>query len=57
MKTLDQIYRYTSDCQFSDGDWQKILDYCRKLYGGGKIHKAMNLKVLFALQNHFGRLL
>lgn len=61
MKTIDQIYRYTSDCQFSDEDWQQILDYCRKLYGGGKIHKAINPKAqstyanfLSWLENGFG---
>lgn len=41
MKTLDQIYRYISDCRFPDEDWQKILTYCRRRYRGGKIHKAL----------------
>lgn len=41
MKTLNQIYRYTSDCRFSDEDWQKVLLYCRKRFKGGKIHKAL----------------
>ncbi len=37
MKTLNQIYRYTSDCQFPDEDWQKVLAYCRKRFKGGNI--------------------
>lgn len=41
MKTLNQIYRYTSDCRFPDEDWQKVLAYCRKRFKGGKIHKAL----------------
>lgn len=41
MKTLDQIYRYTSDCRFPDDDWQMILAYCRERFKGGKIHKAL----------------
>ena len=41
MKTLNQIYRYTSDCRFPDEDWQKVLAYCRKQFKGGKIHKAL----------------
>lgn len=40
MKSLDQIVRYTSRCQFSDKNWQSVLDYCRLNYGGGKIHRA-----------------
>lgn len=42
MKTLDQIYRYTSDCSFSDEDWQKILCYCRKHFKKGKVHRALS---------------
>lgn len=38
MKTLDQIYRYTSQCKFPPEDWQKVLDYCRERFKGGKIH-------------------
>lgn len=41
MKTLNQIYRYTSDCRFPDEDWEKVLAYCRKRFKGGKIHKAL----------------
>ena len=41
MKTLNQIYRYTADCRFSDEDWQRVLEYCRKRFKGGKIHKAL----------------
>lgn len=41
MKTLNQIYRYTSDCRFPDEDWQEVLAYCRKHFKGGKIHKAL----------------
>ena len=44
MKTLDQIFRYTSDCRFPEDDWQKVLDYCRERYGGGKIHKSRSPK-------------
>ena len=44
MKSLDQIYRYTSDCQFSDEDWQKVLTYCKTRFNGGKIHRAQNPK-------------
>ena len=40
MKTLNQIYRYTSDCRFPDEDWQEVLAYCRKHFKGGKIHKS-----------------
>ncbi len=40
MKSLNQIIRYTSHCRFPDEDWQKVLDYCRKRFKGGKIHKA-----------------
>lgn len=42
MKSLDQIVRYASHCRFSDDDWVRVLDYCRNLFGGGKIHKAQN---------------
>ena len=44
MKTLNQIFRYTSDCRFPDEDWQKVLAYCRQHFKGGKIHKAINPK-------------
>ncbi len=42
MKTLDQIYRYTSECRFPDKDWQEVLAYCRSQFGGGKIYKSKN---------------
>lgn len=41
MKTKEQIAKYTSQCRFTDEDWQKVLDYCRERFGGGRIHKAM----------------
>ena len=41
MKTKEQIARYVSQCHFPDEDWQKVLDYCRERFGGGRIHKAM----------------
>lgn len=41
MKTLNQIIRYTSHCRFPDEDWQKVLNYCRERFKGGKIHKAL----------------
>lgn len=44
MKTLNQIFRYTFDCRFSDEDWQKVLAYCRKWFKGGKIHKSQQPK-------------
>lgn len=44
MKTLDQIYRYVSDCRFPDDDWQKVLAYCRERFKGGKVHKSLNPK-------------
>lgn len=40
MKTQEQVLRYASICRFPDADWQKVLDYCRNNYGGGKAHKA-----------------
>lgn len=40
MKTLNQIKRYTSQCRFSEEDWQKVLVYCRERFKGGRIHKA-----------------
>lgn len=42
MKTLNQIIRYTSHCQFPAEDWQKVLGYCRERFKGGRIHKAQN---------------
>lgn len=42
MKTKEQIAKYTSQCHFPDEDWQKVLDYCRERFGGGRIHKAMH---------------
>lgn len=41
MKTKEQIVKYTSQCRFPDEDWQKVLDYCRKQFGGGRVHKTL----------------
>lgn len=41
MKTKNQIVKYTSQCHFSEEDWQKVLGYCRERFGGGKAHKAL----------------
>lgn len=41
MKTINQIFRYTSECRFSEEDWKKVHSYCRKHYKGGKIYKAL----------------
>lgn len=41
MKTLNQIIRYTFQCRFPDEDWQKVLDYCRERFKGGKIHRSI----------------
>lgn len=40
MKSKEQVLRYVSQCEFQDGDWQKVLNYCRKNFGGGKAHRA-----------------
>lgn len=42
MKTNGQILRYISQCEFSEDDWQKVLDYCRNRFGGGKAHKSIS---------------
>lgn len=42
MKTSEQILRYISQCEFPKDDWQKVLDYCRGKFGGGKAHKSQN---------------
>lgn len=39
MKSLDQIVRYATHCEFSDEDWQKVLEYCKGNYKGGKLHR------------------
>ena len=39
MKTKNQIIRHTANCKFSDVDWQRVLDYCKKHYGSG-VHRA-----------------
>lgn len=44
-KFLDQIFRYTYDCRFSDEDWQKVLDQCRQWFGGGKVHRLSDTRV------------
>lgn len=41
MKTKEQVVKYTSQCRFSDEDWQLVLDYCREHYGGGRVHKSL----------------
>lgn len=45
MKNLEQIKRYTQHYRFSDDDWQQVLEYCRKKFGGGKIHRALRPKL------------
>ena len=40
MKT-EQISRYVSKCHFSDDDWTKVLQWCKKHFGGGKAHRAI----------------
>lgn len=39
MKTIDQIYRFTSDCRFSDEDWRRVLDFYREHYNSGRIYR------------------
>lgn len=41
MKTKEQVLRYISQCEFDDADWQKVLDYCRQNFGGGKAHRSI----------------
>lgn len=41
MKTKEQILRYISQCEFDDDDWQRVLDYCRQKFGGGKAHRSI----------------
>ncbi len=41
MKTKEQIVKYTSQCRFSNEDWQKVLGYCREHFGGGRIHRSL----------------
>ena len=41
MKTINQIFRYTSECSFPEEDWKKVLSYCREHYKGSKIYKAI----------------
>lgn len=40
MKTKEQVAKYASQCHFSDEDWQKVLDYCREKFGGGRVRKS-----------------
>lgn len=35
MKTKEQVVRYTFRHKFSDNDWKKVLELCRKIYGSG----------------------
>ena len=44
MKNIEQIIRYTSQCEFPENDWQLVLSYCRTNFVGGKIHKALKPK-------------
>lgn len=44
MKSLNQIVRYTIDCNFPDKDWAAVLTYCQERYGGGKIHRRLSAK-------------
>lgn len=45
MKTLDQVFRYTRECKFTEDDWQQVLSYCRSHYKGGAIHIAKRAKI------------
>ena len=44
MKSKEQVIRHISKRRFSDEDWVKVLDKCRKLYGSG-IRKALRPKI------------
>lgn len=55
MKTKEQVLRYVSQCEFQDDDWQKVLEYCRINFGGGKAHRA--LKPLPNSMSTYGRFL
>lgn len=44
MKTVDQIVRYVSDCQFSDKDWGQVLSYCRTYCKGNRLCRCKNPK-------------
>lgn len=39
MKTIEQVSRYLSSCIFNDDDWEQVLSFCRKQFGGGKAHR------------------
>lgn len=61
MKTIEQIRRYVALCSFPKKDWERVLDYCRENYGGGKIHKSKHpissstyKKFINWIQNGFG---
>lgn len=41
MKTKAQVAKYVFQCHFSDEDWQKVLNYCRKHFGGGRIRRSL----------------
>lgn len=41
MKTKEQIIRYTSQCSFTDEDWEKVVYHCRKKFGGGNVRRAL----------------
>lgn len=40
MKTIEQIAQYTKACAFPDEDWQRVLNWCKERYGGGKLHRC-----------------
>jgi len=50
MKTVEQTNKYLSSCLFEDDEWSKVLDFCRKQYGGGHIHRPKHgkIKISFA---------
>ncbi len=40
-KLKAQVKRHLQNCSFTDQDWQKVLDYCKGIYGGGSMHRAI----------------
>lgn len=42
MKSKEQVLKYISQCRFPDEDWECVLDFCKKQYGGGKAHRAIS---------------
>lgn len=41
MKTLNQIIRYTLQCEFSQDDWVNVLQHSRSIYPTIKLHRAI----------------